>query len=105
MSSQKYSPGINFGQLESLHLNSYVKQMILQDTKINDLNRQLPKIYLFANVTYFLLLQIFKTMEKFEFHELIMLCFLMVKNTIQAKQWLGECYLNSAPSEIMVKTS
>ena len=25
------------------------------------------------------------------------------ENTVQAKQWLDECYLNSAPSEIMVK--
>ena len=33
--SQKYSPGINFGQLASLHLNTNVKQTILRDTKIN----------------------------------------------------------------------
>ena len=46
LSSQKYSPGINFGQLASLHLNTNVKQTILLHTKINDLNRQLPKIYL-----------------------------------------------------------
>ena len=42
-----------------------------------------------------LLLQIFKTMEKSEF--------LMGKNTVQAKQWLDKCYLDSAPSETTIK--
>ena len=27
----------------------------------------------------------------------------MEKNTIQIKQWLGECYFDSVPSETMVK--
>ena len=45
-----------------------------------------------------LLLQIFKTMEKSEFHVLIKHGFLMGKNTIQAKQWLDKCYSNTAPS-------
>ena len=30
-------------------------------------------------------------------------CFLMRKNTVQAKQWLNKCYLDYAPSEVMVK--
>ena len=50
LSSKKYLPGINFVQLESLYLNANIKQMILQDTKINDLKRQLPKIYLWAGL-------------------------------------------------------
>ena len=50
-----------------------------------------------------LLLQIFKTMEKSEFCVLIKHCFLMGKNTVQAKQWLDKCYSDSAPSETMVK--
>ena len=48
-------------------------------------------------------MQIFKTMEKSEFHVLIKHCFLMWKNTVQAKQWLDKCYLDSAPSEATVK--
>ena len=50
-----------------------------------------------------LLLQIFKTMEKSEFHALIKLCFLMGKNTVQAKQWFDKCYSVSSLSETMVK--
>ena len=42
-------------------------------------------------------------MEKSEFHVLIKHCFLMGKNTVQAKQWLVKCYLYSAPLETMVK--
>ena len=49
------------------------------------------------------LLQIFKTMEKFEFRVLIKHCFLMGKKYVQAKQWLDKCYLDSALSETMVK--
>ena len=50
-----------------------------------------------------LLLQIFKTIEKSEFCVLIKHCFLMGKNTVQAKQWLDKCYSDSDPSETMVK--
>ena len=50
-----------------------------------------------------LLLQIFKTMEKSEFHVLIKHCFLIGKNTVQAKQWLNKCYSDSALSETRVK--
>ena len=42
-------------------------------------------------------------MEKSEFCVLIKHCFLMGKNTVQAKQWLDKCYSASAPSEITVK--
>ena len=42
-------------------------------------------------------------MEKSEFCVLIKHCFLMGKNTVQAKQWLDKCYSDSAPSETMVK--
>ena len=42
-------------------------------------------------------------MEKSEFHVLIKHCFLMGKNTVQAKQWLDKCYSDSAPSETTVK--
>ncbi|KYN08607.1 hypothetical protein ALC62_00410 [Cyphomyrmex costatus] len=42
-------------------------------------------------------------MEKSEFRVLTKYCFLMGKNTVQAKQWLDKCYSNSAPSEITVK--
>ena len=42
-------------------------------------------------------------MEKSEFQVLIKHCFLMGKNTVQAKQWLDKCYLDSAPSETTVK--
>ena len=48
-------------------------------------------------------LQIFKIMEKSEFCVFIKHCFLMGKNTFQAKQWLDKCYLNSVPSETTVK--
>ena len=48
-------------------------------------------------------MQIFKTMEKSEFDVFIEHCFLMGKNTDQTKQWLDKCYLDSAPSETMVK--
>ena len=50
-----------------------------------------------------LLLQIFKTIGKFEFRVLIKHCFLMKKNTIQTKQRLDKCYLGSVQSETMVK--
>ena len=50
-----------------------------------------------------LLLQIFKKMEKSDFRMLIKHCFLMGKNTAQAKQWLDKYYSDSAPSETMVK--
>ena len=50
-----------------------------------------------------LLLQIFKTMEKSEIHVLIKHCFLMVINTVQAKQWLDKCYLDSTPLKTSVK--
>ena len=43
-----------------------------------------------------LLLQIFKTVEKSEFHVLIKHCFLMGKNTVQTKQWLDKCYSDYA---------
>ncbi|KYN07571.1 hypothetical protein ALC62_01391 [Cyphomyrmex costatus] len=45
----------------------------------------------------------FKTMEKSEFRVLIKNCFLMGKNTVQAKQWLDMCYSDSAPLETTVK--
>ena len=48
-------------------------------------------------------MQIFKTMKKSKFRVLIKHCFLMEKNTDQAKQWLDKCYLDSAPSKTMVK--
>ena len=48
-------------------------------------------------------MQNFKTMEKSEFCVLIDHCFLMGKNTVQAKQWFDKCYLESALLEIMVK--
>ena len=48
-------------------------------------------------------MQIFKTMEKFKFRVLIKHCFLMGKNTVQAKQWLDKCYSYSALLETMVK--
>ena len=47
-------------------------------------------------------MQIFKTMEKFEFH-VLNFCFLMGKNTVQAKQWFVKFYLDSAPLETIVK--
>ena len=48
-------------------------------------------------------MQIFKTMAKSEFRVLVKHCFLMGKNTVQAKQWLDKCYLDSALLETMVK--
>ena len=42
-------------------------------------------------------------MEKSEFRGLIKHCFLMGKNTVQAKQWLDKCYSDSAPSETLNK--
>ena len=42
-------------------------------------------------------------MEKSEFRVLIKHCFLMDKNTLQAKQWLEKCYSDSAPSKQMVE--
>ena len=43
-------------------------------------------------------------MEKSEFCALIKHCFLMGKNTVQAKQWLDKCYSDSALSKTMVKS-
>lgn len=42
-------------------------------------------------------------MEKSEFRVLIKHCFLMGKNTVQAKQWLDKCYSDSAPSRQMIE--
>ena len=42
-------------------------------------------------------------MEKSEFCELIKHCFLIGKNTVQAKQWLDKCYSDSALLETMFK--
>ena len=44
-----------------------------------------------------------ETMEKSEFRVLIKHCFLMGKNTVQAKQWLDKCYSDSTPSKTTVK--
>ena len=50
------------------------------------------------------MLQIFKTIEKSEFHVLIKHCFLMEKKYCSSKAMaFDKCYLNSAPSETMVK--
>ena len=46
---------------------------------------------------------IFKTMDQKQFRVLILHCFLMGKNTVQAKQWLEKCYGDSAPSETTIK--
>ena len=48
-------------------------------------------------------MQIFKTLEKSEYHVLIKHCFLMRKNTVQAKQWLDKCYSDSAPLKTTFK--
>ena len=48
-------------------------------------------------------MQIFKTIEKSEFHVLIKHCFLTGKNTVQVKQWLHMCYSDSTPLETTVK--
>ena len=50
-----------------------------------------------------LLLQIFKTMQKSEFCVLIKHCFLIGKNTVQAKQLLDKCYSDSALLKTMFK--
>ena len=42
-------------------------------------------------------------MEKSEFPVLIKHCILIGTNTVQAKQWLDQCYLNNAPSETTLK--
>ena len=42
-------------------------------------------------------------MEKPKFRALIKHCFLIGKNTVQAKQWLDKCYSDSAPPETMFK--
>ena len=42
-------------------------------------------------------------MEKSEFRVLIKHCFLIGKNTVQAKQWLDKCYPGFAPSRQIVK--
>lgn len=42
-------------------------------------------------------------MDEKEFRVLIKHCFLMGKNTVQAKQWLDKCYSDSAPSATTVK--
>ena len=47
------------------------------------------------------MLQIFKTMEKILCVHKILLS--NGKNTVQAKQWLDKCYLDSAPLQTMVK--
>ncbi|GFS79313.1 HTH_48 domain-containing protein [Nephila pilipes] len=41
-------------------------------------------------------------MEKTEFRVLIKHCFLMGKNTVQAKQWIEECYTDSCPSKATI---
>ena len=46
---------------------------------------------------------ILRTMDLKQFRVLILNCFLMVKNTVQAKQWLEKCYGDSAPSETTIK--
>ena len=42
-------------------------------------------------------------MEKSEFRVLIKHCFLMRKNTVQAKEWLETCYPESTPYRQMVE--
>ena len=41
-------------------------------------------------------------MEKTEFRVLIKHCFLMGKNTVQAKQWIEKCYPDSCPSKATI---
>ena len=48
-------------------------------------------------------MQILKTMEKSKFPVLIKHCFLIDKNTVQAKQWFDKCYSDSALSKTTVK--
>ena len=62
-----------------------------------------PNRIISLQITVKPLLQIFKTMEKSKFRVLIKHCFLMGKNTVQTKEWLHKCYLDSAPLETMVK--
>ena len=45
----------------------------------------------------------FSKLKKSNFRVLIKHCFLMGKNTVQAKQWLGKCYSDSATSETTIK--
>jgi len=45
----------------------------------------------------------FKTMDQKQFRVLILHCFLMEKNTVQAKECLEKCYKDSAPSETTIK--
>ena len=46
---------------------------------------------------------LFRAMDQKQFRVLILHCFLMGKNTVQAKQWLEKCYGNSSPSETTIK--
>ena len=46
---------------------------------------------------------IFRTMDQKQFRVLILHCFLMETNTVQAKQWLEKSYGDSAPSETTIK--
>jgi len=42
-------------------------------------------------------------MDQKQFRVLILHCFLMEKNTVQAKECLEKCYKDSAPSETTIK--
>ena len=55
--------------------------------------------YLVLNVATFVTV---KTMDKKEFHVLIKHCFLLKKNTVEAKAWLDKHYLDSAPGKSTV---
>ncbi|KAF7269171.1 hypothetical protein GWI33_017772 [Rhynchophorus ferrugineus] len=44
-------------------------------------------------------------MDQKLFRVLILRCFLLRKNTVQAKQWLEKYYEDSAPSETTIKQS
>ena len=49
------------------------------------------------------LLVVTSTMDAKQFRVLIYHCFLMKKNTVQAKKWLDKCYSDSAPSKVTVE--
>ncbi|KAF7268638.1 hypothetical protein GWI33_018266 [Rhynchophorus ferrugineus] len=42
-------------------------------------------------------------MDQKQFCILILHCFMMGKNTVQAKHWLEKCYKDSAPLETTIK--
>ncbi|XP_023233220.1 RB1-inducible coiled-coil protein 1-like [Centruroides sculpturatus] len=83
-------------QVEMYYNQVQYYSTLLDNTKLENESQLIQVSYsVFSDPSFV----IFKTMDKEEFCVLIKHCFLMEKNTVEAKQWLDKNYGDSAPGK------